>query len=170
MINLEPLAGLLEAVRKLWMTKERIFFQIMNQGILECPRDIGRNWKGPRSSHPDKVEDPCYTLGAHPDLVEKLWDKLTSRIGMDCRWVLHARPVLVHPETGVIFAFATGTHMYAFRVPAQLREEAGVTQATQEYHYSDGSVLDLKQYDADWIFGGNIDNEVELCLKAFRDV
>ena len=149
--------------------KEHIFTQTANQGILECLQHITRNWKGPLSAPPDDVEDPNYTLGTHPDLVEKLWDKLPSRIAMDCRWIVHARPVLVHPETREIFAFATGTHTYAFRVPLQLREGDIVEHASQEYVYTDGSILDLKQYDADWIFGGNFNDEEKLCLIAFQE-
>jgi hypothetical protein len=87
---------------------------------------------------------------------------------MDCRWVLHGRPVLVHPETRLIFAFATGTHTYAFRAPVELREKANTAHASQQYEYPDGKVLDLAQYDLDWIFGGDIDNEEGLCLLAFQ--
>ena len=147
---------------------DRIFQQPANKGILDCLRYLGRGWKGPLSCHPSETDDPYYELGTHPDLVEVLWDKLTANIPIDTRWVIHGRPVLVHPETSTIFAFATGTHTYAFRIPFELRQKAKAAHASQQYKYPDGSVLDLTKYDADWVFGRIIDDEEELCLTAFQ--
>jgi hypothetical protein len=139
-----------------------------NQGILDFLRHIVHDWMDQPSCHPSAVQDPYYTLGTHPDLVELLWDKLTIKIPLDCRWVLLGRPVLVHPEKRIVFAFATGTHTYAFRIPTVLRQEGYAWQASQQYRYSGDRVLDLTQYDADWIFGGDIKDEVEVCFKAFE--
>ena len=148
--------------------RDPIFQQPTNLGILDCLRHLGRHWKGPLSYHASDTHDPYYQLGTHPDLVEMLWDKFPARIPIDPRWILHGKPVLVHPATSIIFAFATGTHTYAFRIPAELRESAKATHASQHYRYPDGNVLDLTQYNADWIFGGNIHNEEELCLTGFQ--
>jgi hypothetical protein len=148
--------------------RDPIFDNPQNQGILRCLRDIGCNWRGPRSCPPLEREDPYYYLGTHPDLVEQLWDNFTTSIPVDTRWVLHGRPVLVHPESKVIFAFANGTHTYAFRIPERVREEAVAASARQQYKYPDGSVFDLANYDEDWIFGGSIRDEDRLCLIAFR--
>lgn len=145
-----------------------IFKNPVNQGILDCLQYLGRNWRGPLSCHPSEAHDPYYHLGTHPDLVEKLWDKLTVEIPMDSTWVLHSRPVLVHPETSVIFAFATGTHTYAFRVPESQRDEEIAAQLKQQYRYPDGRILDLTQYDSDWIFAGLMAREERLCLTAFQ--
>jgi hypothetical protein len=147
---------------------DSIFQHSVNKGILECLKYLGRHWRGPLSCHPSEAHDPYYQLGTHPDLVEKLWDKLTVNIPLDTRWVLFARPVLVHPETGVIFAFATGTQTYALRVPENLRREVIAEQVKQQYRYPDGHALDLTRYDPDWIFADNIANEAAICLLAFQ--
>lgn len=44
-------------------------------------------------------------LGTHPDIIERLWD-LDAQ---PCRWVFWAKPSLVHPQTGVVFAVGFGT-------------------------------------------------------------
>jgi hypothetical protein len=148
--------------------RQLIFEHPKNQGILECLQVIGQFTRGPLSCHPSEAEDPYYLLGTHPDLVEVLWDKLTVEIPVDTRWILHARPVLIHPGTKIIFAFATGTQTYALRIPAGLRPEANAEDASQQYKYADGTIFDLAECDPDWIFGGNIPDEARLCLVAFQ--
>jgi hypothetical protein len=146
----------------------RILENPANVGIIACLEDLTRNWRGPHSCHPDEAYDPYYQLGTHPDLVEHLWDKLTVQLPLDCRWVLHARPVLVHPQTGVVFAFATGSMTYAFRLPVPHRAVLGEQPVQQMHRYPSGETLDLRQYDANWIFGGKIEKEDEVCLKAYQ--
>src|SRR3989304_2688537 len=66
---------------------------------------------------PDQVVRPYETLGTHPDLVARLWDELQSKLPVDCRVIFCGTPALVHPTTGIVFAFAGGTHTYALRLP-----------------------------------------------------
>ena len=58
---------------------------------------------------PDEVTQPYYSLGTHPDLVERLWDELGKVLPVDCRAVFYGSPALLHPETGTVFGFAGGT-------------------------------------------------------------
>jgi hypothetical protein len=64
------------------------------------------------------------TLGAHPDLLARLWDELGGALPVDCRWIVFGTPVLVHPKTGMLFGFGGGTHTYAFRLPPRERDAA----------------------------------------------
>src|SRR5205809_385038 len=73
---------------------------------------------------PDQVERPYDSLGCHPDLVARLWDELGKKLPEDCRAIFFGTPVLIHPTTGVVFAFASGTHTYAFRLPEPERDAA----------------------------------------------
>ena len=64
--------------------------------------------------------------------------------------MVHGRPVLVHSETEVIFAFATGT-FYALRLGAT-RTEAIETGATQCKKVG-LTTIDLSSISEDWFFG-----------------
>src|SRR6476469_2042727 len=72
---------------------------------------------------PESVDDPYMNLGTHPDLMSRLWDEITTALPVRCNWVVYGAPVLVRPDTGIIFAFAGGTHTYALRLPPEQRAE-----------------------------------------------
>jgi hypothetical protein len=78
-------------------------------------RQLRRNI--PPLARPDEVPRPYDTLGTHPDLVARLWDELYAKLPVDCRVVFYGAPALMHPTTGVVFAFAGGTHTYARACP-----------------------------------------------------
>src|SRR5262249_18290587 len=71
-----------------------------------------------------EVADPYMTLGTHPDLVSRLWDELGKGLPADCRYVVFGAPVLLRPDSGVIFGFAGGTLTYALRLPEPARTTA----------------------------------------------
>ena len=127
------------------------------------------------SASPESVANPYYDLGTHPDLVARLWDELTVKLPARCRWIVHGSPVLVHPSSGIIFAFAGGTHTYALRLPAREREEALRAGARRLYKYPAypeldvaASVLDLDDIGEEWVFGGWFTGEEDWCLAAYR--
>lgn len=113
-------------------------------------------------------------LGAHPDLLERLWDDLGGTLPVDCRWIVFGTPALVHPATGVIFAFGGGTHTYAFRLPPRERAAATAAGATRVHRYPaypalniEASVLDLDIIGEEWVFGGFLAGEEQWCRAAF---
>ena len=57
----------------------------------------------------------------HPDLVARLWDEITTLLPVDCRFVLFGTPVLMRPDSEIVFGFAGGTHTYALRLPDGVR-------------------------------------------------
>ena len=121
----------------------------------------------PPSEAPAAVKDPYYTLGTHPDLVEQLWDKLTTYLSVDCRWVVYRRPVLVHPTSGIVFAFATGTHLYALRLSEPERAEAKRLGAVRRYEVRGSLALDLDEVGDAWVFGGWRAEEPRWCAAAY---
>src|SRR5437588_533054 len=89
---------------------------LANAGAL---RYLGREWTSPDLPPvrpPAAVSDPYYTLGTHPDIVERLWAGLNKSLPEDCRWVVYRTPALVHPRSGAILAFGIGTG-YALWLP-----------------------------------------------------
>jgi len=118
---------------------------------------------------PDQVARPYDSLGAHPDLVARLWKELPSRLPADCRVVFYGAPALMHPETCVVFGFAGGTHTYALRLPEPARSNALSAGATLVKQYPVGQPsLDLSEIGAEWVFCGWFHGEEDWCLAAFE--
>lgn len=66
-----------------------------------------------------------YQLGAHPDLVEFLWEQLDAGLPTRCAWVVHGRAALVRRSSGIVFGLALGTHGVAVRVTPERRATLG---------------------------------------------
>jgi hypothetical protein len=123
---------------------------------------------------PAEVSDPYYKLGTHPELVARLWDELGKGLPADCRRVVFGTPALVRPDSGVLFGFAGGTHTYALRLPAGVRDAALTAGATTIHRYPaypelgiEASVLDLRDVGEAWILGGWFVAEPEWCSAAY---
>jgi hypothetical protein len=140
-----------------------------NAGLIRYLEESRFGAQPPLSCSPDSVKDPYYTLGTHPDLVERLWDQLGSVLPEDCRWVLHGTPVLIHPHSRVAFAFATGTLSYALRLAQPEFLEALEAGAQRIHTYPNGSVLDLANIGDGWVFGRWLPDEPRWCLAAYED-
>ena len=138
-----------------------------NAGVLDY---LGRgrgNADQPILKAPADVSHPYYTLGTHPDLVERLWDRLNARLPEDCRRVVYRTPVLMHPRSGAIFAFGAGTS-YALWLPEECLRAALRAGAEQVHTYTGDRVLDLQTLGRGWVFGGWYPGEDEWCLAAYR--
>ena len=76
-------------------------------------RYLGNNKKNQISiALPGTAQDPYYQQGSHPDVVERIWDQIGSALPMDCRCLVYGSPALVHPTSGIIFVFSSGTVYY----------------------------------------------------------
>lgn len=75
--------------------------------------------------------------------------------------------MLAHPHTGIIFAFAAGTHTYVLRLPEAVRQEALAAGAPLEHVYSGGSRLAAEGIGPEWLFGFRTTNEARWCRAAF---
>lgn len=126
------------------------------------------------SGPPDAVVDAYHQLGSHPDCVTRIWEALDAGLPARCRWIVHDTPVLAHPLTGVIFAFAGGT-TYALRLVRGDLEAALRAGAEQVHHFPaypalgiGASTLDLRAIGPDWIFGAWRREEQAWCENAFQ--
>lgn len=117
--------------------------------------------------HPDDVARPYDSLGTHPDLVARLWDELGGVLPEDCRMVFCGMPVLMHPRSGVVFAFAGGTHTYALRLPVAQHAAALAAGATRIMRYPVRQPdFDLAEIGPEWVFGRWFQAEPDWCRAA----
>src|SRR3989304_3319424 len=97
-----------------------VFDRTENAGVLRHlghGRDPDEAGFGPPPPDVDR-----WHLGAHPDVVERLWGTLNGSLPADARWLVFDGPALVHPASGTILALALGTS-YALRLqPGALAE------------------------------------------------
>src|SRR5512143_1340573 len=86
----------------------------------------------------------------------------------DCRCLVYATPALVHPGSGVVFAFSNGT-TYCLRLVPRGYEEALKKGWQTTDHFSDGSSVDLRQrLGPDWVFGHWTVDEVRWCTAMYE--
>jgi len=151
-----------------------------NAGVLAYLGDTARlarsvsAAKDRRECSPAEVADPYYTLGTHPDLVQRLWDELGKGLPEDCRWIVHGVPALVRPNSGVIFGFAGGTQTYALALPDEVRAPAVAAGARTKHSYPaypelnvEASTIDLTTFGRGWVFGGWFKGEEDWCRAAY---
>jgi hypothetical protein len=126
------------------------------------------------SCAPHEIAGPSTKLGTHPELLERLWDELGGKLPSDCRRIVHGTPVLVHPQSGVIFAFCGGTLTYALRLPLAERQAALRAGAETVWEYPaypalgiKASRLDLARIGEEWVFGGWRAGEEAWCRASF---
>jgi hypothetical protein len=119
----------------------------------------------PAMASPDSHPDPYWTLGSHPEIVERVWDGLGGALPVDCRAIVYGTPGLVDPHSGVVLAMAYGTS-YALRVPLPLLDEAYKARCTAEHEFSTGKINLETQYGRGWVFGFWLERE----LQWLRDV
>ncbi len=70
------------------------------------------------------------------ETLEVLWEEWNGSLPRDCRSIVYGRAVLVHPNTGILFAVATGMHCWAVRLPPN-DAEAKQQEIGGEYFESD---------------------------------
>ncbi len=145
--------------------------------VVDNPANAGlRRYREPRHrqsalpplAFPDEVARPYDSLGTHPDLVARLWDELGAVLPVDCRAIFFSGPALVHPETGIVFGFAGGTHTYALRLPEPERRQALEAGALRIMHYPAGSSLDLSEIGDEWVFCRWHRDEEAWCRAAYE--
>ena len=118
-------------------------------------------------ARPEEFSRPYETLGTHPDLVARLWDGITALLPRDCRFVVFGTPVLVRPDSQVVFAFAHGTHTYALRLPDLVRREALAAGASDRAVYPREPSLSSKLIGPEWVFCRWLGGEEHWCLSAY---
>ena len=122
----------------------------------------------PTVVRPEEVDDPYMRLGAHPEVVQRIWDELGEGLPRDCRRVVYSSPALVHPKNGTIFVLALGTG-YGLRLPPPLVEVAIRCGARISVRYTDGDDMNTRRdLGRDWVLGAWLTAETRWCTKAFE--
>ncbi len=119
---------------------------------------------------PDTVKDPYYQQGSHPDVVERVWNQIGKALPVDCRCLVYGSPALVHPESGILLAFANGT-TYCLQLAPSLMEEAIRAEVKTYTKWSSSRDMDTRRdLGPDWIFGGWSSNEIRWCKTAYDEL
>jgi len=166
-----------------------------NTGVIGylCSLEMrsGSNPRDRYSCSPDSVSDHN-GLSTHPDLIIRLWDEITAELPVRCEWVVCGHPALVRPDSGIVFAFATGTFTYALRLRPAARAElaaaalvkanvmADMTNLSGKdrenyvkgrsgdvWEYGNGSTLDIRTIGEHWVFGRFLEDEARWCKSAY---
>ncbi|MDX2227144.1 MAG: hypothetical protein SFY92_08675 [Verrucomicrobiae bacterium] len=115
----------------------------------------------------NSVPDPYYGCGCHPDIVERLWDRIGPALPKNGRCLIHGTPALAHPKSGVILALGIGTQ-YGLRLTTSLADEAIRAGAKKENIWSDGSRMNIQDtLGNDWFFGCWSSNESAWCRTVY---
>ena len=116
---------------------------------------------------PDDGPDPYLECGAHPDIVEHVWERIGKRLPEDARCLLFGTPALIQPASGVVLALCVGT-AYFLRVPSARRGDAVAAGWLQSIRWSSRDVVDLEtEYGEDWFVGSVGGDEATWCMEAF---
>ncbi len=147
---------------------ERVLKSPANAAIVgyASSGQTGSRWETHPSCHPSAVDNPYFTLGTHPDCVERLWNTLADRLEEDSRWVIWGRPVLAHPVSGAIFGYGTGT-VYALRLDPNDFAEALTCGYRPQHVFGNKSMLDVSLFGDTWVFGKWKDEEKTWIQRAF---
>jgi hypothetical protein len=147
--------------------RDRGPLQLANIGVLRYlaqggdPAEVTVEQPGP--------DTDTWRLGAHPDVVERLWTDLNAALPADSRFLVAGGAALVHPESDVIIALALGTK-YALRLTgdASAEAEAAGFDTVHEFH-TVGRTLDVAAvFGPGWIFGQFDARELDWLPRSVR--
>jgi hypothetical protein len=132
-----------------------------NVGVL---RYIGQGGADPAAVAVERPPDDVDTwrLGAHPDIVQHLWERLNVVLPGDCRFLVADTAALVEPDSGLILAVALGTQ-YAIRLTGEgLASALEAGYETRHEFRTVGRTLDLSAtFGPGWVFGRYDPREAE---------
>lgn len=92
----------------------------------------------------------------HPDIIKLLWEDYAKNLDMDCRGIINDFPILVRPDTGVVFGLACGTYPIALRLPGNV-----VHCGRQDLSNEDGIYTDLRVISPEWFYFYSFDKGLE---------
>jgi hypothetical protein len=141
-----------------------------NEGVFRyfMRRPHAADGMQPVTAPSDPKHDYYRESGAHPDVVERLWDQLGKGLPVDSRALLFGSPALVHPQSGIVLAFALGTE-YAMRLPRGRTERPPAGLRTVAKWTGGGSTDIQRECGKEWIFGSFADAEVDWCQEIFEE-
>ena len=129
-----------------------------NQRLLECLVPKGGPWARNPSSSPKELENPYTSLRAGPEVCDLLWKRITTQVPGAKKWVIYGYPVLVNPDSNVIFAFGIGLR-HALRLPQECFQEAikqGANRVIRIHSFS----MDLAKIGTGWVQPRQYENPI----------
>jgi hypothetical protein len=142
-----------------------------NDDVLRCLADRPAAVRGePLVKALERPKRDYYlNAGAHPEVVERLWDQLGARLAVDCKALVFGAPALVRPDSSIVLAFAMGTR-YVMRLPLEVwspRRPEGVKTIVK---WAGGKITDIARDCGEaWIFGSYAAAELGWCEQTFRE-
>lgn len=116
---------------------------------------------------PDKAE--YLYAGSHPDVVERVWDRLGQALPPEARRVVLGTPALLHPGSKIVLVVAMGTQ-YAIRLPAAVRATGLPVGIRTETVWGGGVRMSLTEdFGPEWVFGGYDAREMDWVRQAFDE-
>ena len=111
-----------------------------------------------RDQRGQPLDEPAYyppirMLTTHPDVLDRLWKVLGSRLPAASARFLHGVPALVQQRSGIVLAFGLGT-AYALRLPPAELAAALASGASPVMRWSGGRTTDLESdLGPGWVWG-----------------
>jgi len=141
----------------------------VNDGVLKYLQGDWNLRPEPIYGEPDEVLDPKAALGTHPELLDWLWNTICAKLPKDCRKVIYGKPVLIHPETGVIFGLGHGECVCALRLPLDKVGEAIMSGMEDDVELENGQELYSEDIGDDWVFCTWTEDDPDWCLRAYEN-
>lgn len=141
----------------------------LNAGILKYLKSSWNTHPEPKSCAPEDFPDPYKQLNTHPELVSWLWDVMCEKLPETCQWIVYGKPVLIHPETGIIFGFGHGDQVIGLRLNLDKIGEAIMAGMEDEVELDEGNSLYSDDIGNDWVFCTWTEDDPAWCLMAYRD-
>lgn len=129
-----------------------------NQTLVERLAPEGGPWAENPSSSPKELENPYKSLRAGLNVCDLLWKRITTQVPAARPWVIYGCPVLVNPDSNVIFAFGIGLR-HALRLPEECFREAirqGANRVIRIHSFS----MDLAKIGTGWVQPSQYDNPI----------
>jgi hypothetical protein len=140
-----------------------------NRAVLDHLVRVNGRERSAEVRWPHEVTQPYFNLGSHPDVVARLWEAFNAVLPADCRAVVCHTPVLLHSDSGTLFAFGAGTS-YVLWVPPAVRAAAAIAGLHPTHAYGRGRVVDLQPLGSGWLFGAWRPDEVDWCAAAYAEL
>jgi len=124
--------------------------------------------KSNQNDSPQKFTRNNWSLNCHPDVANILWQDFSEMLPMKCQWVLYASPVLIRPDTGIIFGIAEGLNPPLLRLNRTDREEIISKGGKINLSNLDGVYADSNKIGTEWLYCFSFIEDIKVaCYKSF---
>ena len=122
------------------------YFNVANWNNVEihCVKDIP-------SEH---IQEAYWECGSHPEVVERVWDKLGAELNDDSCLLVNGVNCLVHDQSGILLALCMGTE-YVLRLADSDLDSAFDAGLKHTFDWGGTGHTNLEtEFGPNWLFGG----------------